>query len=99
MRKQKIDFGYIVNTEDSAYIVEKKIPIPTRQISTHKSPYPFNKMKPGDSFFVKLKKNDSLKALQRRLWAASNYFNKKNKKEYQFITRGVKNGMRIWRIS
>lgn len=66
--------------------IEQNIPIPTDK---RRSPYPWQEMKVGDSFFVPGKKMASVSS-------ACTFQKKKTGREY--VTRCVDGGVRVWRV-
>lgn len=74
--------------------IDKGIPIPGRRGSI----YPFDKMKVGDSFFIKLKPRQTKRQLQVMLAGKANYYAKCSKNKAKFRTYRDDRGVRIWRV-
>lgn len=76
--------------------IEKGIKIPERDRTKSGafSKYPFEKMKKGNSFFIK---NCNLRQ-RNNLASSAKSFVTTHKLKWKFITRKVKKGIRIWRI-
>jgi hypothetical protein len=69
--------------------IEKKIPFESGSIGKVGRPkiYPFEEMKPGESFFVPQDRLISVRQSMSRI-------NKKSK--YKFVSRRVDSGIRVW---
>lgn len=80
------------------YKIEKGIKIPERKRKNN-SKYPFDKMKVGDSFFVKCKKN-VLSKTQAILTTNAAHSIKRKGLNFKFTSRVSHEpiGIRIWRI-
>lgn len=73
------------------FIVEANIPAPHAGRG-RKTQFPFREMKIGDSFFVAAETKPS-----QAVRTSAYQFASKNK-EFRFVTRGEKGGVRVWRI-
>lgn len=73
--------------------VEKGIEIPPQR-RTKK--WPIHDMKVGDSFFVKIEDNETVRRINSRVSAA--LYDKRRKHGMKFTMRTYENGVRVWRI-
>lgn len=68
--------------------IEKNIKVPFKTKGPGRpKKYPFDQMKPGDSFLVPLEKKISIR---------QRVCHKNKISKYKFITRAVKDGIRVW---
>lgn len=83
--------------------IEKGIPVPDARTGTRSPdavPYPFDKMKVGDSFFIPVKGPvTARRMMMRRVLAASYKFKRKSHSTISFSTRSFTDGVRIWRVA
>jgi hypothetical protein len=83
--------------------IEKGIPLPDARSGTRSPdavPYPFDKMKVGDSFFIPTKGPVQMRRqTMRRVLAASYKFRRKTKSAASFASRSFSDGVRIWRVA
>lgn len=79
------------------YKVDKSVPFPTKY-NRREPPllYPWDKLRKGDSIFVKCQK-DKAELMRNTLIAAGNSYFKRRKKKVALITSLVDGGVRIWR--
>lgn len=73
------------------YEIEKGIEIPKLE------KYPYKQMEVGDSFFVPVKENQTIDSLQSGLKACTRTYVLVNKLDFEFATRRVEGGVRVWR--
>jgi hypothetical protein len=78
--------------------IEKNVPPPKegrRPPGSLAPPYPFSKMEPGDSVFIRGGHSDGLEASAARQLA----FKRRRKgAPCRFVARNVEGGVRIWRV-
>lgn len=92
--------------------IEKNIPVPTTRTvqNRHYSPYPFNDMGVGDSFFVPVDHSPSASEMRRQLnlvigsvhSAAATFRKRHNRDDFVITCRSTINphgdtGVRVWR--
>lgn len=77
-----------MKTNQTTFTIESGFEAP--EIRYLRSRYPFRQMKIGDSFFV-----PELQAHKVR--TAASYFHCRNR-EFSFVTRQEKGGVRVWRV-
>jgi len=74
--------------------IEKGVPLPARYLKK----YPFEEMKPGDSFSIVEPCKKTARKQADLLRSACVYFVKKKNPAWRFTTRVTKDGVRVWRI-
>ncbi len=79
--------------------VEKNVPIPNRT-SGRPSPYPWLKMKVGDSFHVSIKETSqgNIARLQRNLSNVATYAGRKHNLKFTTHMDDDEGGVRVWRV-
>lgn len=76
--------------------IEKNVPPPAARSRVK---YPWDKMQPGDSFFVACEDEEERKKLCNRMSAsASNFKRSMPLNDRKFLVRQVEGGVRAWRI-
>lgn len=81
---------------ETKFILESGVPIPKRRQGRIKQ-YPFKDLLPGDSFLIQCQPHEC-NMIQARVISAKNLFLKRTGLCYEFTTRRVLEGIRLWRV-
>lgn len=81
------------------FLLQKNIPVTAslRSIGPHLR-YPFAEMMPGESFEVKVNKNDIRRSVSRTSSACTSYVRRSNKAAKFTVRRTSDTSIRVWRI-
>lgn len=82
--------------EPTKFKIEKGIPLPS-PMAKLASQYPFEDMKPTDSFLVECKTEDRSRTLNNLSTAARNWKTRTKNVTWVFRARQVDEGVRVWR--
>jgi len=81
------------------FLIQKSIPVSGtyRSLGAHLR-YPFSEMMPGESFELKVNKNDSRKRVANLSSACASYVKRNNKAAKFTVRRTTDTTIRVWRI-
>lgn len=97
---EPLKVGRSVTVESGeVFIIQKNIPISGtfRSLGPHLR-YPFNEMAAGDSFEIKMKKDDAKKMVSRISSACSSYVKTRNNSAKFTVRRTTDQTVRVWRV-
>lgn len=100
VQKVATKVGRSVTVESGdVFVIEKNIPVTGMYRSTGPSfKYPFSEMMAGDSFEIKMGKEDPKLMVSRVSSACSSFVKRTNSSARFTVRRQPNNGIRVWRI-
>lgn len=81
---------------NQTFEIEKGIPYPNNRGRKPLNPYPFNKMKKGDSFLILLNGHNP-HSVRVGIYVQAKSFTNRTEKNWIFSTSEEKKGIRVWR--